>query len=63
MLIVTLGAAFSVLFFLINVVVEQLDDKVDVRQYHSPAAVAFAPELVEGVTKDRVSSKLNISNY
>ena len=32
-----------------RVVVEELLNQIDVREHHSPAAVALQPELVEGV--------------
>lgn len=38
----------SVLLLLVDVVVQEFNDEVDVRQNHPPAAVAFATKLVEG---------------
>lgn len=39
----------SFLLFLVNVVVEQFNNQVHVRQDHSAAAVALAAELVERI--------------
>ena len=38
----------SILFLLVDVVVQKFDDQVNVSQNHASAAVAFAAELVEG---------------
>ena len=40
----------SLLLFLIDVVVEEFDDQVHMRQYHPSAAVAFAAKLVQCLT-------------
>jgi len=41
----------SVLLLLVDVVVQQFDDEVDMRQNHPSAAVALAAKLVESFPK------------
>ena len=55
------SAVCSVLLLLVDVVVEQLDDQVDVRQDHAPAAVPLAAELVERFSDKTTNARKLVS--
>lgn len=46
----TFEGVCSLSFFLVDVVMEQLDDEINVGQNHAAATVAFAAELIERVS-------------
>ena len=48
----------SVLFFLVDVVVEQFDDQVDVGENHSAAAVSLATKLIQSISVARKRNQL-----